>query len=145
MRGPWQWMMFLILFHAMLSLFTTVGLFGLASSQGVEVSEWGITDVASFIGISGFGGIGGLALGSLAAIVAVRAGLNPFICIAYGIVTSLYVSTWTRLFNIINKVASSMGDFSFILYFFGVVLATMFGYLVIKTLIDMTASPSGGT
>lgn len=144
MKGPWSWMMFILFVHAMLSLFVIIGAFG-SYAERTDITQWGVLQVADLIGLTGFTGIGTLGVATLTMIVAVKAGLSPYLAMAYGIVVGLYVNTWTRLFGLINTIATDAGEFGFVINMIALITATAFAFLILKTLVDMTASPRYGT
>lgn len=139
MKSAFTWIMVFVFIHAMLSLFSLIGSFGSFPIMGEPEANWGIVDIANTLGLLGFSGVGTVGVGFLTSVVAVRAGLNPFIGIGYGIVTGLFVNTWIRLFGLINQISSELGPYSIILTFVGFVTFTAFGYLLIITLKEMSA------
>lgn len=144
MKGPWSWIMYLLFVNATLSVFVMIGAFGSYGDTAV-VSDWGITDIATFIGLSGFTGIGTLGLGTLTMAIAIKSGISPFLAVSYGVVVAIYTNTWAKLWVLIDSIATTAGEFSFIIGAIALITATAFGYIMLKTLVEMGASARHGT
>jgi len=143
-RDPSSWIMFIILFHIMLNLFSIIGSFGIAPQLGQTMSEWGIGDVSSFL-LGGFWS-GLLTGGVVVAVLGTTSYLTGRIeyGIIFGIISGLFVNTWIKMSSIITQMASSMAGFAIIGYFFAVVISTVFTYVVINGVLQTMAPTQFG-
>jgi hypothetical protein len=132
----------------MLILFTTIGAFNIQSdfTKGTTMDDLQTNfKIENLLTTIGFSNIGSFGLGVFTFLLALKAGVSPYLSVAYGIITGVYLTAWTNLFAIMNSVAESLGDYYGMVSFFIAIIALMFGLLILKTIVDMTAAPMGGS
>jgi len=155
LKNAWSIIMMLLLINVMFTIFSAVGLYGSYTEGGAleeDVDDWSIkdgsesvslTDTLGILGLTGFTGIGTLAVTGIGTLVSIAAGINPYLSIAYGIVMGLYINLFGKFFTFTNMITSEFPAFSGVLNILIVVFSVIFGLIIIRTLIDMTATTPG--
>ena len=138
----YEYLMYFILVGGMLSLFTKIGLFSQAASAGAELTF--STSPIALIGLTGWSGIGSVGLGALSMIVLARAGVNPFLAMAYGVVIGLFVGNFMSVFEIMYSIANGFGEYSPIFIGFTVLIVTVYSYSVVWGMIQMATGGGRG-
>jgi len=136
-----QWMIYFIILNGVLTMFYTIGLFSQAAALGVPQTEWAVSDVKTFIALTGFSGIATLGLGTLTMILAVKGGVNPFVAMAYGVLTGLFLNTWFKVFAITtnirnwlqaNGAGTGASGFDIMMVLMGFIVAILFIYGLVQ-------------
>jgi hypothetical protein len=141
-----QWMLYFLIFNGVLSLFLNIGLYGQAAALGVPQNQWAISGVQDFVSLTGFSGIGSIGLGVLTMIIAIKGGINPFMSMAYGVMTGLFLNIWLKVFatmsNIRNWISTSNPSAASTMDGVMALLVTIVAILFVYTLVQMAI---GGT
>lgn len=137
-----EYLMFFVLFASMLGMFTTIGIFSASASAGSDIA-WSASPV-ELIGLTGWSGIGAIGLGALSMVVLARAGVNPFLAMAYGVVAGLFVGNFMTVFKVMYAIANGFGEYSIIFLGITSIILTVFSYSVIWGMIQMATGGGRG-
>ena len=136
-----QVMQYLLLFNAVLWLFGRIGIYSTAASLGVPISGaagWGVAGLGDLISLGGFTNIAALGLGALTMVVAMKAGVNPFLALAYGAMTGIFLNIMITNFKVMYSIATMMGEQQDIMLSFIAIFITVYAIQLLWGLVQMS-------
>ena len=135
---PMQFIFYFMIFNAVLMIFSVIGIFPTSTDVRVDDDTWEQDSITSVLSTVGITGIGTGALSVIGGIISVKAGLNPFLGVAYGAITGFFASFWINLSITISNISSSMGEFGYILNTVFILITSIIAILFLYTIIQMT-------
>jgi len=134
-------MQYLVIFNATLWFFNRIGIYSAAAALGVPIAGangWGITGLGDLISLGGFTNIAAMGLGLLTMVIAMKGGVNPFLAMAYGAVTGVFLNIIVTNFQVMYSIATIMGDQKDLMLGIIAILVTVYAIQILWGLIQMS-------
>jgi len=142
---PYQVMMYFLLVNAMFTFFNMLGAFGYAATVGVDSALWMHPEPGTFIAsVSSIQNVATVGLAIFTSAILFKAGISPFLTMAYGIFAGLFVNTTITVTKVLYSIAAlpeMVDSKGMLIAWIGVVL-TVYAFSVLFSMIQMT---TGGT
>jgi len=142
---PYQVMMYFLLVNGMFNFFTILGAYGYAAAVGVDSSLWLQPDPGSFIAtVSSIQNVATVGLALFTSAILFKAGISPFLTIAYGLFAGLFVNTTITVSKVLYSIASlpELADSKGMLIAWIGLILTVYAFSVLFSMIQMS---TGGT